>query len=101
MPLRSLKILVAVMGVILVVGFAALVIVIATRVSHRNPVAAAARRVTRTAIDIPRGARVEAMTTATDHLIIDLVLPDGARQIVIIDLASGTRIGQIELRPAE
>ncbi len=51
-------------------------------------------------IEIPRGARVEAMTTAPDRLILDLVLPDGNRQIVFIDLATGARVGEIELHSA-
>ncbi len=100
MPLRALKTLVVVMGIMLVVGFAALIIVIAGRVSHRTASPSPARSAVRTTIEIPQGARVEAMTTAPDRLILDLVLPDGNRQIVIIDLATGARIGTIELHPA-
>ena len=86
------------MGVMLVVGFAALILAIATRVSHRGTDTAAPRQPPATPIDIPRGARVEAMTTAPDRLILDFVLPDGNREILIIDLATGARIGTIELR---
>ena len=101
MPLRALKILVVVMGIMLVVGFAALIAVIAARVSHRGAVASAGRPLSRTAaIEIPHGARVEAMTTAPDRLILDLALPDGQRQLVFIDLATGARLGTIELHPA-
>jgi hypothetical protein len=32
---------------------------------------------------------------------LDLVLPDGERQLVVLDLGSGARIGTIELRPAQ
>ncbi len=100
MPLRALKIVVVVMGIMLVVGFAALIFVIAGRMSHRGASPLPARTTARTMIDIPRGARVEAMTTAPDRLFLDLVLPDGNRQIVIINLATGARAGSIELRPA-
>jgi hypothetical protein len=96
---RALKILVVVMGIMLVVGFAALILVIAGRVSHRRPEAAANHPLATTPIEIPRGARVEAMTTASDRLILDLVLPDGDREILLIDLATGARLGTIELRP--
>jgi hypothetical protein len=99
MPLRALKISVIVMGIMLVVGFAALIVVIAGRMSHRAPGSSSARTAAKATVEIPRGARVEAMTTAPDRLILDLVLPDGNRQIVIIDLATGARIGSIELRP--
>jgi hypothetical protein len=40
------------------------------------------------------------MTTAPDRLILDLVLPDGNRQIVVLDLATGARVGEIELHSA-
>ena len=95
--MRALKILVVVMGIMLVVGFAALIIAIAGRVSHRRPEAAANHPLATTPIEIPRGARVEAMTAASDRLILDLVLPDGDRELVLIDLATGARLGTIEL----
>jgi hypothetical protein len=99
--LRALKTVVVVMGVMLVVGFAALVVVVAGRMSHNEPSAAAGRPFPKAAaIEIPRGARVEAMTAAPNRLILDLVLPDGERQIVVLDLATGARLGTIELHPA-
>jgi hypothetical protein len=97
--LRALKIAVVVMGVMLVAGFAALILVIVGRVAHRGAGASSDRPFPSTAIEIPGGARIEAMTTAPNRLILDLVLPDGERQLVIIDLASGARLGTIELRP--
>ena len=99
--MRALKILVVVMGIMLVVGFAALILVIAGRVSHRRPEAAANHPLATTPIEIPRGARVEAMTTAPDRLILDFVLPDGNRQIVVIDLTTGARVGVIQLHSAQ
>ena len=94
-----MKIVVVVMGIMLVVGFAALVAVIAGRVAHREPTAAGGRPFPTTGFDIPRGARVEAMATASNRLILDLVLPAGERQLVVFDLATGTRLGTIELHP--
>ncbi len=98
--MRALKILVVVMGVMLVVGFAALVAVIAGRISRGGPAATAAHRFAGRSIDIPRGARIEAMTAGSDRLILALVLPEGGRQLVIIDLASSAPLGTIELNPA-
>ena len=94
--MRALKILVVVMGVMLVVGFAALVALIAGRVS-RGPAATAAQGFAAAPIDIPRGARIEAMTAGPDRLILALTLPEGGRQLVVIDLAKGVRLGTIEL----
>jgi hypothetical protein len=98
-PMRALKILVVVMGVMLVVGFAALVVVIAGRVSGGGPAATAAHGFAAPPIDIPRGARIEAMTVGPDRLILALALPDGGRQLVVVDLTKGTRLGTIELHP--
>lgn len=97
--MRALKILVVVMGVMLVVGFAALVAIVAGRIS-RGPTPVAARAFAAPPIDIPRGARIEAMTAGSDRLVLSLALPDGGRQLLILDLVTGARRGTIELRPA-
>jgi hypothetical protein len=97
--MRALKILVVVMGVMLMVGFAALVAVIAGRVSRGGPSPATARVFASPAIDIPHGGRIEAMTAGPDRLVLALALPDGGRQLLVIDLATGTRLGTIELHP--
>ena len=99
--MRALKILVIVMGVMLVIGFAALIAAIAIRASHRKPEPPAGHLVAENSFEIPRGARVEAMTTAPDRLILDFVLPDGNRQIVVIDLTTGARVGIIQLHSAQ
>jgi hypothetical protein len=98
--MRGLKILVVVMGIMLVAGFAVLMAAIAGRVSRSGFAPTAARAFTAAAIDIPRGARIEAMTTAADRLVLGLALPDGGRQLVVIDMATGARLGTIELRTA-
>jgi hypothetical protein len=95
--MRALKALVVVMGIMLIGGFAVLVAVIVGRVSHGG---SPPRSFPATAIDIPRGARIETMTAGTDRLILDLALPEDRRQLVIIDLATGARLGTVELRPA-
>jgi hypothetical protein len=96
--MRALKILVVVMGVMIVAGFTALVVAIAERTSSSGSPAARSAFASGP-IDIPRGARIEAMTTGGDRLIVGLQLPDSNRQLLIIDLATGVRIGAIELHP--
>jgi hypothetical protein len=91
--MRTLKVLVVVMGIMLIGGFAALVAVIAGRLSHNNTPRSFA-----TAIDIPRGARIEAMAAGVDRLVLDVVLPEGGRQLLVIDLTNGARLGMVELR---
>ena len=88
--MRALKIAVIVMGVLLVVGTVALIVAIATRVSHK-PTEPAARAEY-------AAPRIEAMTAGPDRLVIDLLLADGTRQLLVIDLATGRRLGTIPLR---
>lgn len=98
--MRALKAVVIVMGIMLVAGFTALILAVAGRVSRNVSSSAASHPFATNAIDIPRGARIEAMTTAPNRLILDLVLADDTRQIVVLDLATGSRLGTIELHPA-
>ena len=93
--MRALKILVVVMGVMLIGGFALLVAVVAGRLPRG---ASVPRSFAATAIDIPRDARIGRMTAGTDRLVLELVLPEGGHQLVVFDLATGARLGTIELR---
>jgi len=95
--MRGLKVLVVVMGIMLVVGFAVLVAAVIGKTSRSGPMPTPTRTFANTAIDIPHGARVEAMTIAVDRLVLALALPQGDRQLVIIDLGSGVRVGTIDL----
>jgi Family of unknown function (DUF6476) len=96
--MRGLKIAVVVMGVMLIVGFAVLIAVVAGRLSRGGSGSNTPRPFAVAPIDIPRGARIEAMTAWTDRLVLGLALPEGGRQLVIIDLATGARLGTIDLR---
>jgi hypothetical protein len=98
--MRALKVLVIVMGVLLVVGFVGLIVAIADRVSKKEPLRAAApigQPFTASPIELPRGAYIESMAAGTDRLVLDLVLPDGERRLLIIDLATGRNLGTIPL----
>ena len=95
--MRSLKIVVVVMGVMLIGGFLLLVAVIACRLSRGGDIP---RSFAATTIDIPRDARIGAMTVGPDRLVLELVLPEGERQLLVVDLATGARLGTIELRAA-
>ena len=93
--MRALKILVVVMGVMLIGGFALLVAVVVGRLSRGGNIP---RSFAAATIDIPRDARIGAMAAGTDRLVLELVLPEGGRQLVVVDLATGARLGTIELR---
>jgi hypothetical protein len=101
---RALKILVAVMGVMLVVGFVALVVSIAYMAKHPQATApaAAAAPVPHTAapIELPAGARIETMALGTNRLVLSIIMPDGNRELLVLDSTSGRRLGTIPLRIA-
>ena len=98
--MRTLKILVVVMGVMLVAGVAILIVAVAGRVSPNRAVLATLSPFAAPVIDLPQGARIEAMAVGPDRFVVDVVLADGTRQLLILDLVTGRRIGTIPLRTA-
>lgn len=99
--MRALKLLVIVMGVLLVGGTAALIAAIIDRASHRaGAPSSPGRGFDRAVIDLPPGARVLDSTAADGRLVVRIGLAEGGEQLVLIDPASGARLGTIELRPA-
>jgi hypothetical protein len=99
--MRGLKTLVIVMGVLLVLGFAALVAVVAVRVSHRTAEAPAGPAYMAAPVALPSGARIEAIGPGTERIVLAIMLPDGTRELVVIDAVTGRRLGTIPLREAE
>jgi len=96
MNLRALKTLVAVMGVLLVAGVVGLVVAIAMRVAHRAPPPVAA--FTAPPVTLPQGAKIEAVGAGPDRIVLDVVLFDGTRQLIVLDATTGRQIGTIPLR---
>jgi hypothetical protein len=95
--MRGLKILVTVMGVLLVVGFAALVAAVAVRLSHRAPAPVPAIAFTAPPVTLPPGAHIERMSTGPDRIVLAIALPDGTKQFLVIDLQTGRLLGTIPL----
>ena len=98
--MRALKVLVVVMGVMIVAGVATLIVVIAGRMSPRQAAAIPSAPFAAAPIEVPAGARVETLGVGSDRVVLVLVRPDGDRQLVIIDLATGRRVGAIPLHAA-
>jgi Family of unknown function (DUF6476) len=96
---RTLKILVIVMAVLILAGSATLIVVIAGRLSRGGP-GAPTQPFAAAPIELPAGARLETMSVGSDRLVLEIVLPDGNRRLVIIDLATGRQLGAIPLRTA-
>jgi len=101
--MRALKILVAVMGVMLVVGLAVVVATIIHRATQRqssSPAAASpAASFGHTAVTLPAGARVLEMREAGGRLVLRLQRTDGSETLLVLDLATGNEIGTVDLKP--
>lgn len=104
--MRAVKALVVVMGVMIVVGFGALIVIIIGRLGNRTPSLTASpppavgQPYAAPAIDLPPGARIETMAAGPDRIILDLILAGGDRQLLVIELATGKKLGTIPLRVA-
>jgi hypothetical protein len=98
--MRALKVFNIVMGVVLVAGFTLVLAVIAARLAHRGPAGQGTAPFAGGSIDFPAGARIEAMTASSDRLVVAVVLPDGTRRLLFIDMATGKGLGTIELHSA-
>jgi len=98
--MRALKVLVVVMGVLLVAGFAGVVATIMGRMSQRaTPVGAAALLAPfgNTSVALPADALVMEMQGAGDRILLRLDLADGAEMLLVLDAATGIELGRIKL----
>ncbi|HLI21860.1 MAG TPA: hypothetical protein VKV32_12120 [Stellaceae bacterium] len=99
--MRSLKVLVVVMGVLLVLGVIALGLAVADRIKHPRsaPVAAAVAAPTASTLDLPAGARVVGAEASGDRLVVRVDLAGGSEELIVVNLTSGAPISTVILRP--
>lgn len=101
--MRALKVMVYVMGVLLVLGTAALVVAVVAKVNHRLPSLSSTTATTSVPrmsdIALPAGARIVATEISGDRLIVRAALANGGEEFFIFDLASGARTATIRLQP--
>jgi hypothetical protein len=100
--LRALKVAVVVMGVLIVVGVAALGVLIAHRMSGApRPTTSAPAidaAVASTILDEPPGTHVASTALAAERLALTLQ-GGGPDRVVILDLRSGRVVARVGLRP--
>ncbi|HTT80026.1 MAG TPA: hypothetical protein VMF86_10140 [Stellaceae bacterium] len=99
MPARALTVAVVVMGVLIVAGVAALAVGVARRAVHPTP-QIEATPFAAAPIDLPKGAHVTAISTGTDRLVVAVALPGGSEELLVVDLATGRRLGTIPVHAA-
>ncbi len=100
--MRALKVLVVVMGVLLIAGFAVVVVTIMSRLSQRAapPSAAVAARLTpfgNTTVTLPADSLVMEVQGAGDRILLRLDLKDGTEMLLVLDAGTGTELGRIKL----
>lgn len=115
--MQALKALVIVMGIVIVIGMGVIAVTLYERLTARlgeeepaavveaqqpapAPAPARPRAFGTRELSLPRGARIEDMVAEGDRLILHLRLPGGQYQIMIVDLADGSRLGTLNLEPA-
>jgi hypothetical protein len=96
--MRSLKILVVALGILLLGGTAVLVAVVVERIAHRPAAAAVSRGPLRTLL--PEGARILGSELAGDRLLVRLALADGSEALALFDARTGAELAVIEQRAA-
>jgi hypothetical protein len=107
--MRTLKVLVIVMGVLLVAGIVALGFAVQYRLNHPRqvpggspPGAAAigpAGAPSAMTLDLPQGARVVGAEASGDRLVVRVELAGGNEELIIVNLVTGAPIVTVTLRP--
>ena len=95
----------------MIVGLGAVIAAIIYKINERNdgvdigPDSAAGRTgrlsvetAVAGAVDLPAGARILAASLDGDHALITIALPDGAMQLLVVDLPSGKVFVRYDLR---
>ena len=99
--MRALKALVIAMAVLIAAGLGVIVVALVERagepLSDSPKAAAGAPAFGEVRVPVPAGARLVETTVAGDRLILRLRLADGAARIVVVDLATGRRLGTVRL----
>jgi Family of unknown function (DUF6476) len=99
--MRALKVLVVVMGVLLIAGFAVVVVTIMSRMTQKAapaaPVAAHLAPFGNTTVSLPAESLVMEVQGAGDRILLRLDLKDGTEMLLVLDAATGTELGRIKL----
>jgi hypothetical protein len=98
--MRALKVLVVVLGVLLLAGFAVVVVTIMSRLGQRaTPVATTARLAPfgNTTVTLPADSLIMEVQGAGDRILLRLDLADGSEMLLVLDAATGTELGRIKL----
>ena len=101
--MRALKALVIGMGILILIGFVAVVVAVIDRAGEDPSIAQSGATTERgfgdVRVSVPPGAQVIGTSADGGRLIVHLRLAGGEARILVIDLATGKRLGAIEFAP--
>jgi len=92
--MRTLKVVVIALGVLIVAALVALVLKIADGAGR------AERSYPPSTVEIPRGAEVIATELSGERLILHVRLENGDLRFIVVSLATGKEIGSVDIREA-
>ncbi len=98
--MRSLKALVAFMGLLIVVGLGILAYGIYVKfgdMAEREAAGSGEIWSGDVRVSIPAGGRVEETLVDDGRLVVRVALPGGAQRLIVFDLATGAQIGAINI----
>ena len=98
--MRALKLLVVVMGVLLIAGFAVVVVTIMSRMNQKAAPTASTPHLMpfgSTTVTLPVDALVMEVQGAGDRILLRLDLRDGTEMLLVLDAATGAELGRIKL----
>jgi hypothetical protein len=95
--MRSLKLLVIVMGVLLVGGSVALVAAVVGRVARPSSAPSGADAGAPAHASLPAGARVVSTELSGDRLLVRVALAGGGEELVLYNARTGSQVAVIDL----
>lgn len=104
--LKALKVLVVVMGVLIVAGVITIVVTIVSRLSEKSKQGQQVVTVPPAVfgslpIALPDGARVISVAADAGRLFVHIELGKGRSSVLVLDGASGARLGVLDFKPAD
>ena len=95
--MQTLKALVIILGILILIAFGFLAYGVATKFGSSKPTVAAKGSFAENRVALSAGARVVETTFGGGRIILRVVKPDGAEALVLIDAATGVRVGLLHL----
>ena len=95
--MQALKALVIILGIFILTAFGFLAYGVATKFGGSKPTVAAKDNFAETRVALPAGTRVIETTFGGGRIILRVVKPDSTEALVLIDAATGVRVGLLHL----